>query len=474
MTGIEWNEGLNQLDSDLIEDYIEQKDRLERRKRRRVVRIRLGSMAASLCLILSTFFLLPLLEEDPQITPTTQEPTPTIHIGNTQPLQAGPLYYGNASSESVGAAAELNNSGISVTATFSEGLPDTYTFYDDWRQDEYRILRMKTVTLLKGQEMTEEFYYLVPVDYMTDFSLYDRFVILDMSQYTYECAVLYNKSQNKAEKMDLVIFGYDVYANAFLGSKIMAFDVNGNFDARLWDATEKWRSSTAYGENTIGTILEAEEKARQDTWCNDLCVHRLMGISGEAAEVLEQITTLENGIYVPRFSTQKLYLYPEVQLTATRYLNGFATNESVSIYSKEWTGGEEDTYSRTKAQFSEADQNALPNLAGALEAVSEAYNAGRISPPHIQNSEELKLYTYGIFGWYAKTDNGVVGIVRITWRYWSNELDDAYYIIEYGEDGCVPISRDDLLIRLGGYESTFIFLGDYDENGKIGPLIPLC
>ena len=60
-----------------------------------------------------------------------------------------------SSVEATGAAPELNPNAISVTAKLAETLPDTYTFFDDWRQKEYRLLRMETVRLLKGRSMTD-------------------------------------------------------------------------------------------------------------------------------------------------------------------------------------------------------------------------------------------------------------------------------------------------------------------------------
>ena len=70
----------------------------------------------------------------------------------------------------------------------------------------------------------------------------------------------------------------------------------------------------------------------------------------------------------------------------------------------------------------------------------------------------------------------MIGVVRVSWcykdtasDYYSDHcfFDDAYYIIEYGSDACTPIERDALLDRIGEYDTTFIFLGEYNDYGKV-------
>ena len=459
MKKIEWNEGLNHLDPDLIEKYVEQKDRLrQKNKKQKGIWLRIGAAAACFLLIIGAVIIVPNINNGPDI-PITKVPS------------KAPQYYGNASSigESEGNPTLLAPDGICVTAKFIEALPDVYTFFDDWNQNEYRLLRMQTVKLLQGQEMTEEFYYLIPVQYFTDFSVFDKFVIKDMIQFSYEYSVMYNKTQGTAEQLSLVIFGYNVYGHNYMGHNVMAFDADGSFDERLWKATEDWVKATQ-GSVIVVDTLENKEKEIQDRtpeWLSDLYVHLLKDISGEAAKVLEQIKSFDNGIYVQPFYKPLTHFSLKVQFDATRYINGFATNEKVSILSKEWNNLDKDTYTYTKARFTENDLKSLPDLPSAMASVTSSYNAGNITPPHITSYKEKELLNYGIFGWYAKTSGGVIGIIRVTWHYKYLTYDDAYYIVEYGSDECKPIDRDDLLEKLGDYETTYIYTGEYDENGKI-------
>ena len=52
----EWNEGLDHLDPELVEEYVEQKDFLSKKKRRRDLWIRIGALAACLAVIVCALF----------------------------------------------------------------------------------------------------------------------------------------------------------------------------------------------------------------------------------------------------------------------------------------------------------------------------------------------------------------------------------------------------------------------------------
>jgi hypothetical protein len=112
----------------------------------------------------------------------------------------------------------------------------------------------------------------------------------------------------------------------------------------------------------------------------------------------------------------------------------------------------------------------LPDLTSAFEAVAMALENGTVTPPHIE-MQEARSITTGVFGWYAKTEKGVIGVVRVNWcfdMYSKQFYDDAYYIIEYGSGVCKAIDRDDLLELFGEYETTYVYSGEYYEFGKYG------
>ena len=451
----EWNEALNHLDPEIVEKYVLQKDELRQKKRKKTVWFRAVIIAACLAVVVCVLVTL-ILKGNHDLT-----------IIDPQAPSFEPVYYGSPSSLDLYGDAYVD--GPSVIAEFVEALPDVYTVYDDWDQNEIMLIRMKTVKLLSGsQEMPEEFYYMVPVAFMTDFSLYDSFIIKRMGQASYEYAVLYNKTKGGPEQIHLAMFSYSAYGIG-MGETFIAFDENGNFDRGLWESNDKWREFTKndVSPGSLDEVAESESSRSNAYRGPNLLKH----LSGEAVEALEYIKSFENGIFVPGISYHLHSASPEVQFTATRYIDGFASNERLFIRQDTRIQGDTGSYEFSKAHFSEDDLNALPDLRTAITTVADAYNKGRIDPPHIKNYTSLSLSSYGIFGWYAKTDDGVIGIVRVSFCYSGKgadglRLDDAYYIIEYGSNTCKPIDRDALLERLGECESTYIYKGEYNEKGK--------
>ncbi len=465
----EFLDGVSNIESDVVEGFVLM-DNMFQTKANKAKRIwlRFAAAAACLAIIAGVIFVLPMLRgDDPGEIPGII-PTPGTDNGNEknnipilsiQAPSSAPQYYGSENSESGGASAEVNTEGISVIARLLEVLPDTYTFYDDWKQTEFHLLKMETVKLLKGKKMTDTFYYIVPVQFMRDFAVFDKFVIIDMGQYGYEHSVLYNKTQNRAEGLDIVLLGYlNTYFDR-MGECFMAFDADGNF---VWSPSEWLNDQYANGY----TLAQAEEEHSYADGYR--YIHTLESISGEATDALEYIKSFENGLYIPDGDGWKAAYSPDVQLGFRKYINGFATNESGKIYS--------DSVNWSKARFTQENENVLPDLTSAYAAVKNAFENGQIRPPHIRKYEDMENTTYGIFGWYAKTEDGIIGVVRVTWCYRSDSyklhFDDAYYIIEYGSSECKAIERDSLLEKLGQYEKDYVYTGKYDENGKIRYVIP--
>ncbi len=469
----EWHEAMDHIDLDLVEEYVKTKDRLTRRRegwdRRNQWLIRLCATAACACLIVSAVFGVRLFSDDsagPGVTPlgpgeapsgsdTTELPEDTPIVNAQAPSEAPLLYDGRPSSlPGVGnGRSDIEPEFCIVLAEMIELLPDTYTFFDDFYQSEYRILHMRTTELLYGESMVDEFYFLLPVELITDFSIYDQFALRNLSQRAYEQTVVYNKTQACAERLTLPII------DSTWASAIMAYDAEGNFDERLWESTEVWSDQTHYSDQTQDNYyflrtISSFKRAIADGWFGGV-PGNITNLPADTVEVLKSDFSFDQGIYVAS-ENNSLDNYQVV-----RYLNGFATNEAATIKNSE--------VSLTKARFEASDLENLPDLRSAMVAIAEAFDAGEITSSHIANLSELSLHTYGIFGWYAKTDNGVVGVVRVSFRYacFPVLFDDAYFIIEPGESSYSAIERDALLARLGSCEPTYIYTGEYTENGKI-------
>ena len=462
----DFNEGLNHIDVDLVEEFIAKNERIEKRKRSRGILIRVGALAACLCLIVGAVVYPLLKKKDMEPTPDVMD-IDGIPIIKLQAPSAAPQHYtygsGSTNNGSGGASGLIIPRGICVTARLKEVLSDTYTFYDDFGQTEFRLLKMETVTLHHGEEMTDEFYYIVPVDYMTDFTAYSTFVIHGMNQCRQNYFVLYNTTKACPEAFDLILFEYsDLSWFGNFGAGFMAFDENGNLDMTLWNSTDAWRQSTErYWEEYQGYTLS---QMKEDCFLNYTTIYLLENLTEEAEIALKNVKSFENSLYVPHDGGS--------YFTAIRYINGFATNEEISI---ELHNNSLHDVSRYKVRFTDEDLSVLPDLPSARAAIIEAFEKGRITPPHIQSYEELKKDAYSIYCWYAKTDTGVLGVIRVNWKYttetgyYKSYYDDAYYIIEYGSNVCEPIDRDALLERLGGFygdTSYFVYRGLYNETGK--------
>ena len=115
----------------------------------------------------------------------------------------------------------------------------------------------------------------------------------------------------------------------------------------------------------------------------------------------------------------------------------------------------------------------LPDLAYALDEITHRFHEGNFAPPHLPGFENKSADSYGILAWYAKTKDGVIGIVRVSWRYGNGSnaiidsfFDDKYFIIEYGSQEIHAIDRDDLLLKVTDVP-VYIYHGDYGPKGKI-------
>lgn len=462
MTGKDLISALNDVEHEMVEDA---------GKKKASRWLKYGTAAACLLVVLGVlsvqmwgYWTTHYLPVESDTSSATQQPP---MIGGTS---SGPLYYGDGNSDGGGMEAALLDVGVSVTAKPLELLPDIYTFYEDLQQTAFCLLRVETVKVLKGERVPEELYLVIPERFKTDFMRYELLGLVDLMQYTYEVAVVYNKTQDCALQIQGILFGFNPYTVGSPVGDMMAFHENGRFDGSLWNATEAWQSETETAGEGLeeGFDLEAlveQERQSADRMGRDISVTYLADVEGEAAEAVKYATDLGNGVYSDS-SYNLLSLGPTVQMTARRYLNGFATNETVYVCGGYSNGKRtEDHAEYSKAGFTEEDLGRLPNLRSAVKAVKKGFDEGLVVPPHIEGYREMKLRGYGIFGWYAKTEEGVLGIVRVNFRYGSH-YDDTYYVMEYGADSCYLVERDELLELLGEYETDFIYDGAYNECGK--------
>lgn len=453
---------------------------LTKHKRQRILLIAAVCPLILLSVILLSFWI------------ANQEPTVFLPSSSTtpKPVTVTPWEYYEGDIEnsipvdSFSGLVAIDSSGFAISCELVDVLPASYLipvntsvrfrgygsvpseYYSD---QTFRLLRMKTITMPwgKGMEKDSEFFFLLPECYLCDFSKYESYLLSYLRQNAYEYFVLYNKNTASYEPFSLPLFS--MAGNL---SSMMAFDENGVFDISLWTSNEAWSNVTQTkrqqiedGELNLITSKRSEiEASFEDKY--DYQVNSLTVLKSDALESFNFCKDPENGLYLPVLfrALHGKEESTQISLFFRRFINGYPTNETVEIRT-------ENRAVKSKMQFNESDLNALPDLASALKQVSESYHQGKLTPPHIQNLKDKTLDCYGILGWYEKTENGVLGIVRVSWKYQETEgsdvfYDDQYFVITPDSQTAQSIDRDTIL-QQHPYASDFVFQGQYDENGKV-------
>lgn len=482
-------ERLFELLSEFDEKFIEESENITLIKAKKENRHTLLKLiAACVCLLLISGAVIGIVRNS-QITPIapeaviTPDPDYTITFEDLPDPLHSPLSYGTPALSSNGstttlAADEYHPFGA-ITVRLLEILPDVYTFYDN-NEMEYMLLKMETLNVLKGNNIPKEFYYLIPEGCFTDFSIYDRFVVADVVQFGYDYSVMYNITKDCPEIFDMVLLGN--YYNGVIGNMtsegMIAFDKNGNLDPKLFESTEGFSYSTGWHKEDLRknitekfTTLEITEKFfRNNSWSgylqNDFFVCTFSDFSYKAQLALEYLKNTDNGLYVPElryYSTT--YTRQEEKVVFRRYIDGIATNETITLYPYK--------AEYSTANFQKSELSSAPKLRFAYKKICEEFEAGNITPPNLETTESMECTVNGIFPWYAKTEKGVVGIIQVSWCYKNCPApailcyDDAYFIVMPDSNTCTQIDRNELLEMFEDFETTYIYTGEYDNQGKV-------
>ncbi len=406
----------------------------------------------------------------------------SITINNRVEAQfPGQGYAGNWAKFNVGVSTVLTPVGVVATVKAIEILPDAYCFYpgissiqDQSGPQLLRLVKMQTVNVLCGKNMVDTFLFGIRDELLADFLEYDLLLIKDMVQFSCENCVLYNQTNGRPEVLELPIFGNDSFIPR---DAVIAF-TDDEFDEDLWQDSDYWQSLNSNliasldspNDLTVvqrGWMLPQVESAMlqlcaKDNRYSKVNVNSLSDmISSPVTEALAYVQSFENGLFAPqlRYSLHS----SDVSILYRRYLNGYPTNETVTIT------GNEPVYS--SAKFTQAQLQELPDLTSALYAVRAAVEAGKVSAPHFPELAGQSLKEYAVFGWYVSARGGVYGVIRVDLSYGSalegNPHDDKYYIIATNSDKVEAIDRDSLLELLGD-ANDYVYTGVYGELGKSG------
>lgn len=326
---------------------------------------------------------------------------------------------------------------MSVHAKIVEILPDTYCFYDVFNRNSktaYRILRLRVLDTIVGSNMPSQIYYLLPAYLSMDLQEYDSFIVT-LRQLGVENYTMVNATQQTLEAFTLLFEPWSV--DACWGS-VMAFS-DGVLNPSLWDK-EGWnhvkdevlswiapdgpeRYPGKLGRNVKDTktaILNARQLAEQEYWFTWL--PRVVTTNDfywkEARQALRYVGEgglLHSGLHQSSINFNEYHVYAYY----TRYINGFETNEGVTISTRQFSsfktflqairnGYPRDVY-YSYYQFTEEDLQNLPDLPGFVEKAKSF-------APMIEEGE-TGHQLYSIDGRYEKYNGYVFGGVTCVWRY---------------------------------------------------------
>ena len=343
---------------------------------------------------------------------------------------------------------------MSVQVKIAEILPDTYCTYGSVMSNHkiaYRILRLKVVDTIVGSKMPAEIFYLLPAYLSMDIMEYDSFIITVL-QVGIQETMMVNVTQNKTEKFSVMFKPWT--KDAGWGSMLPFTD--GVLDTSLWEK-EGWNKAKddvmewiaedgpeSYPGKINITIKETKKaiKASRDTISlNARKLSTVLTMDNfqwkEARQALQLMKSQEEWsswretlkIESLGYAFEETY---EVDLTYTRIINGFATNESITMKTymgKPWKAVWkyrqvfQDVYHHP-IHFTKEDLQNLPDLEGFFHNME-----GTV--PSFEEGETLVGLT-SVYGEYYKYKEYVFGYAEYWWEY---EVDGhertkiVYYIV---------------------------------------------
>lgn len=329
----------------------------------------------------------------------------------------------------------------SVHVEIQNVLPDVYC--EPGSTTAYHILHLKVLDTIVGEDMPSEIYFLLPGYLSADLKKYDSF-IMTLEQAGFEDYLMFNITKKRAETFTLLFRSPErsssVPVPIYMGA-VMAFK-NNKLDMSLWDKEgwnlgktelEKWTAvdgNKAYpgkvGRNIQDTkeaILQLYEQLKGWYFLAKTEVITTDHFDwAEAKEALAYIKSLGIGAFDQYYKTrnnENIWAESHVdEITYTRVINGFLTNETIYIYCYEGSEGDKEYKEQyvqySEARFTEKDLKHLPDLAGFIN------NASAMELPSVDKESQL----YSTYGCYQKHGDDLFGIVYL---YWGDLTDDGPY-----------------------------------------------
>lgn len=471
MKQTEWNEGLNHIDPALVQEYVEQKEKLTNKRKRKSIWLRASALAACLSLILGAVMVAPLLKDDEPIPPAVSTMVSGSKITGKQYL----FYDGYPTNVDTGLA-DMVFPGFLIRTVIEakviEVLPDTYYMAESYHTP-FHVAKLQVINQIHGKGLPEEIYFCYSYYDTTIFEGYDRF-IFSLAQVGIENYLLINQSQGRVDyfpNMFETPFGSD----PGFGS-VIAFN-EGTVDERFWEKANRYYSDWishyldnphehGYPASRDSTIDEVKANIIQ---CLEMGLGYRSGVDYVTAEDLFVSDEAKRFQAYLKPSESNLFahiLYPAQDPPTAYYrriVNGFPTNES--YYFDGSTFNEENNAWNRFASFTAEDLAQIPDIGEAMANL----DLSKLKPPHTKITRDMEFNYSKAEGFYRKVDDKIYGIIRIRWLYSSPidedqmsyyegrgyVADDCYYLYDSEGNGSI-VEREELRAIIGNDYSVLL------------------
>ena len=305
---------------------------------------------------------------------------------------------------------------MSVEARVLDVLPGKYqSAGNHTHSQKYKILRMELLDPIFAPDMPSQFYYLLPEELSADLKRFDSLIMV-VEQMCCENVLMQNVNRSRLESFSFLFWSglHEPNRGAVIACK------DGKVDLSLWQMEgwcdwEGWPESLADPQRRVlypgkrdRSITQVKEAIQQglDIWRFNQNNRHSSVLSNsilnwpEAQAILEQVKPFENGYYNSYTSGKG----DDLEIGWRRYINGFPTNEIITIY---LSTKEIKIYNA----FSDEEIANLPDLSPHI-----LFARWRTAPKP-RNSKREPYKFCGARGRYEKHGEHIFGIITINWGY---------------------------------------------------------
>ncbi|MBO7375804.1 MAG: hypothetical protein J6V01_01770 [Clostridia bacterium] len=483
MNAKEWNEGLNNIDPSLLEEYLKQKEKAKKTPGS-ALRI-LAVAAAAALLIAGAVFISPLLHRGSSGQETDTRNSDTLPYSPSLPvaplglpggavMATGEKTFGTELGGSSGMA-EIAAPGFRIRtvaeAEVTEIFPDEFTVPGQYSQNgvKYNIARLKITRRIVGNGLPDEIYLRFPSSYSRAFDGYDCF-IFSLRQVGIENFLMTDTGKQEAAYFPnmfecwgglkygaVIAFREGRIAEDFWQRKgPVSWDMN-----ILLDDPERRHIPAGHGttpDEAAENILRLYSDGDSEyvfRGITDYVTAEDIFTTDEAKKIKERFEPGSGFCY-----SHTLYIYSSQRpaVTYARVINGIPTEERIIL------GGERGDVVFYGSQYSDEDLSSLPDIGSVITSL----DLTSLTPPHIDPSLTGGQRFIRANGFYRKSADGVIPVIRIVWKFYREDCyyaDDLYYVFD-ATGKARTVDRDELRGLIGDDPSAPV-IEDFPYNDPL-------